>query len=374
MRKNIYFLINSLEWWWAERVIINVTEKLSEDHNITIFTLKDVNFYKLPENVFYYPLSRTKSNIVMLLLFPWYIYKLKKIFSRSQFDDGVSFLELSNFIHILSNKIAKISIRVSLDYYKHSSFLYKRIINFFYKKAHKIIVNSDENKYDLAVYLEINENKIIAIHNPVNFKKIEILKKENPDKKLLKIIEWRKVFITVGRLVWQKHHNKLIDSFKRVYSELDTNWIYLIIGDWPERTNLERKVRELWLGDNIFFLWEQENVFRFLNIADYFVYASEIEWFPNVLIEAMACNLPIITSDFKSWAQECILGDYNKNTCKSIKYPYFWSNGALLDLKDYENEFLEIYKNLDKVKQEKKGFEKFETQFVADKWVDLFTW
>jgi N-acetylgalactosamine-N,N'-diacetylbacillosaminyl-diphospho-undecaprenol 4-alpha-N-acetylgalactosaminyltransferase len=58
----------------------------------------------------------------------------------------------------------------------------------------------------------------------------------------------------------------------------------------------------------------QKNVFKYLNIADVFLYASEVEGFPNVLIEARELGLPIITSDFKSGAKEVIIGEYTKDT------------------------------------------------------------
>ena len=45
---------------------------------------------------------------------------------------------------------------------------------------------------------------------------------------------------------------------------------------------------------------------------------------------------------------------------KNLKYPYYWPNWVLLNLDDYENEFFEVYKNLDKVKQVKAGFERFD--------------
>ncbi len=58
----------------------------------------------------------------------------------------MSFLEISNFVHILARKNAIISLRVNLDYFKRAAgYVYLMIIKLLYKKAGKIVVNSYEN-------------------------------------------------------------------------------------------------------------------------------------------------------------------------------------------------------------------------------------
>ena len=365
VRKKIYFLINSLEGGWAERTIVNISERLSKSNDVTIITLKDVNFYDLPEKVTYMPLSHIKNNIWMVLLFPWYVHRFKKLLKKHTFDAGMSSLEVANFVNILANKNARIAFETSMWFFTGIIwFFYKTLIKILYPRAQKIKVNSEENKYDLAWYLLIGQERVSVIYNPINLEKIEQLKIEAISEELLQKIQWKKVFITVGRLIKSKFHSKIIYSFKKVYDEIDDGWVYFIVGDGSEKESLEQQVKNLWLQNNIIFLWAQKNVFKYLNIADYFVYASKIEWFPNVLGEAMACNLPIITSDFKTGAKECIFWEYNENICKNINYPYYWANGALLNLERYEEDFFEVYKNLDKVQQERKWFEKFQLENI----------
>jgi N-acetylgalactosamine-N,N'-diacetylbacillosaminyl-diphospho-undecaprenol 4-alpha-N-acetylgalactosaminyltransferase len=178
-------------------------------------------------------------------------------------------------------------------------------------------------------------------------------------------MQWKRVFITTGRLISSKHHAKIISALKMVYDKLDKNWIFLILSDWPQRKILEQQVSDLWLKKHIYFLGLQKNVFKYLYAADWFLYASEVEWFPNVLIEAMACNLFILTSHFKTWAEECILWHYKNSINTEIKYPYYGPNGVLFDLLNYENDFFEVYKHLDSIKKEKKGFEKFDIQKIC---------
>lgn len=349
-KEAIYFLINSLEWGGAERVVTNfATTAIKEGKEVYIITLKATNFYDLPSWVHFLPLSHIKNNVLMFLLVPWYVFRFKKVVKKYHLSDGMSLLEIANFVHILAKRKAKISFRTHITVFTWLSGRFQKcLIRLLYPKAWTIIVNSLENKYDLADYLHVPEDRIEVLYNPLDTEKIEQMKWEPISDDLKNILSWKKVFITTGRLVgkkWfgNKNHNKIILALKKVYDALDKNRVYLIIWDWPERQSLEKLVSKLWLQDNVLFLWMQKNVFKYLAVADVFLYASAVEWFPNVLLEARELGLPIITSDFKSWAKEVILWAYTKDIWKNIKYPYQGKYWILLSLHDYESQFLEAY-------------------------------
>lgn len=362
--KKIYFLINSLEWWWAERVITTISENLYKDCDITIITLKNINFYDLPSHVHHLPLSKIKNNFLMFLSIPFFVYKFKKVLKKNHFDGGMSSLEIANFVNILANKDAKIAFETSMYFFSWIVWnIYKLLIRILYPRAKKIKVNSEENKYELVKYLKVSENKIEVIYNPIDIEKIKKLKHEDIGEDLEKKIKGKKVFITTGRLILSKHHEKIISALKKIYDKVDKNRILLILSDWPQRKALEKQTKEYWLENNIEFLGLQKNVFKYLYNSDWYVYASEIEWFPNALIEAMACDLFIITANFKTWAEECITGTYDKNN--KIKYPYYGSNWVIIDSKNYEEEFFDVYKNMEHIKKEKKWFENFEINKIC---------
>lgn len=362
-KEKIFFLINSLEAWWAERVVSIISSELSKDYQVDLITLKNVNFYDLPNWVNYISLSNVKNNLLMFLLIPYYVLKFKKHLNKNNYKSWISSLEIANFVNILSNKNAIIAFEISIYFFSWFIWqIYKLLIKFLYPKAKKIKVNSEENKYDLANYLNIPLNKIITIYNPIELEKINKLKNEEVDSELKNMLAWKKIFITVWRLVWQKNHSIILKSFSKLK---DKDWIYLIIWDWPEKQKLQDLTKNLWLKENIIFLWSQKNVFKYLNISNYFIYASKIEWFPNVLWESIACNIPIITSNFVSWAKECIIWNYDNNL-KNIKYPYYWENWVLLDLHNYEESFIYIYDNLNKIQQNKVWFEKFKIEKIEE--------
>ncbi len=335
-RKHIYFLINSLEGWWAERVIVTLSRLFQKmGFNVTIFTLKDAKKYTIHEWVRYIPLSSTKHNIIMLLLIPISIWKLKNYISQWSFINGISFLELSNFVHIFSRKNAIISFRTSIGiFHGISGFIYKFFIKILYPKAKKIIVNSVENEYKFRKWLWIPKEKISTIYNPIDSEEINLLAEENIAPDIEKFCEWKTVFLTTGRLIKSKNHQKILSVFSQFKN---TPNVLLIAGDWPLEKQLITYSENLWITQQVKFLWFQKNIFSLINRCDYFIYASSIEGFPNALIEAIALWKPIITSDFETGARECIFESYND---WNIKYPSVWKNGAILWIKSFEEDFV----------------------------------
>lgn len=331
MKDRQYFLINSLEWWGAERVVIHFANAVIQQwQQAYIITLKDAKFYDIPRGIKHIALSSVHSNFLMFLLIPWYVYTFKKIQKKHALFHGTSFLEIANFVHILSTKNASISLRTHINFFTGPiGFIYKILIRRLYPKAGKIVVNSIENKEDIADYLSIPKHKIELTHNPIDKEKMTLEAKESVEKSILQKIQSKKIFITTGRLIASKHHEKIIQALATIGFKQD--WVYLIVGDGPQKKFLQQLSEQHKLSNNILFLWAQKNIFKYLHLADCFLYASAVEWFPNVLAEAKEMKIPIITTDFKSGAREIIIGDYIKG---NISYPYRGAYGIIIDPKD----------------------------------------
>ena len=335
MRK-YYFLIDSMLWWGAERVVSNLVKEhvlLWED--VYLFTLIDGLFYDIPKEVHYIPMSNVKNPLLTLILVPYFVFKFRRLLKIYGLEDWISFLEISNYIHVLSKKNAFISFRIHLNYFKWLFwFIHKILIRLLYPKAKKIIVNSRENKLDLAKFLSIDSDKIDVRYNPIDREKIKILSKEKIEVSLKEKLKNKKIFITTWRLVWQKHHEKIIEALNE-YNKKNNNRMYLIIWDGPKRWEFESLSKSFWLENKILFLWQQKNVFKYLKQANLYLYASEIEWFPNALLEARELWLKIISSDFKTWAREVILWEDTDTIWKDLVYPVEWEYWVLIDWNNY---------------------------------------
>jgi N-acetyl-alpha-D-glucosaminyl L-malate synthase BshA len=71
----------------------------------------------------------------------------------------------------------------------------------------------------------------------------------------------------------------------------------LLIGDGPERMNIELMAREMGVCDRITFLGKQDQIEEILSVCDLFLLTSETESFGLAALEAMACEVPVISSN-----------------------------------------------------------------------------
>lgn len=91
-----------------------------------------------------------------------------------------------------------------------------------------------------------------------------------------------------------KRVEDVIQTFKKVHDKLPSK--LLMIGDGPERQNAERLCRDFGLHDAVRFLGKQDAIEELLAICDLFLIPSESESFGLAALEAMACEVPVISS------------------------------------------------------------------------------
>lgn len=107
-------------------------------------------------------------------------------------------------------------------------------------------------------------------------------------------VSGKKVIMFVGRLVKVKG----VDILLRAFAQLDRpDAVLVIVGDGPERQNLERLARELNVFDRIIFTGWRDDASKLVSIADVFVLPSLSEGLPQALLEALAHGVPCVVSD-----------------------------------------------------------------------------
>ena len=223
----------------------------------------------------------------------------------------------ANVINALVSKEPVLTVHEDVNK-KHNSisgWILKKLIPVLYKKA-KVVVVSDGLKKDLIERYRLDKDKIWVIHNPVNIQKVNILSREQVHES---IFESMPVVITMGRLSEEKGYEHLLRAFSKV------RWHHscklAIIGIGQLETHLKKYVRQLHLDSDIVFLGWQQNPFKFLARAKVFVLSSLSEGFGNVLVEAMACGLPVISTNCFCGPRE-ILAPHsgNKNHIEDVEY------------------------------------------------------
>ena len=364
------FIINSLGGGGAERVLQTLTSKLIElKHEVTVILLeKDNNPYLLDPNVKIIILKSSflAKSFGKILFIPIQAIELNYHLRELNIDRAISFLVRANFVHcftkFFTNRKVLISERIhTKKQYEESNFSNK-IMNFLvknlYKKADKIVPISNGIKDTLVNDYNLDNKKIEAIHNPQDIHKIKNTKLEKVD------FEFDKDFIhyiTLGRLVEQKDHYTLIKAFK-ICNEQHKNTKLLILGQGPLEKETQNLINELNLENHVFLLGFKDNPFDYLKLSDVFVFSSIFEGFGNVLVEAMACELPIISTSCPSGPSEIL--DNNKY-------------GILVDVKNIDSLADAMIKLYDPLvnKQYKllsiKRANNFDVSIVVDKYINL---
>ena len=168
------------------------------------------------------------------------------------------------------------------------------------------------------------KDKIIVIPVGVDTIKFKPLDK----KKMLKKYKFSyddKIIMYIGRLEKEKNLDFLLRSFVAVRNRFQQAKLVLV-GDGRERKNLERLAKGLDLTENIYFLGsvEHSKIPELLNCADVFVLCSLYEGSPTVIKEAIACGVPVVSTDvgdisktIKDEIGKIVKGD-EKNFAKNI--------------------------------------------------------
>ena len=161
-----------------------------------------------------------------------------------------------------------------------------RWVNFF-------VAVSDEIKSWLLNQVGIPGGKIVTIINGVDTKKFSPPSDKKKSKQDIGIDPNTFIVGTVGRLDKVKNYEMLIKAMPLKSSKFPYKLI--LIGDGPERANLEAFVRIHGLS-NVDFLGEKQNIHDYLQIFDLFVLTSVGEGISNTILEAMATGLPVIAT------------------------------------------------------------------------------
>jgi glycosyltransferase involved in cell wall biosynthesis len=161
-----------------------------------------------------------------------------------------------------------------------------------YPKADGIISESEGVRKELIEYYSIEESKLKTIYPPIDLNYILSAKKEEVTHPWFS--ENIPIIITLARLVKNKGHVYLIKAFADLKKKYDCRLV--IVGQGGERENLERLTHELKIDKDVAFLGFQPNPFKYIARAHVFVLSSLYEGFARVLVEAMACNVPVVST------------------------------------------------------------------------------
>ena len=169
--------------------------------------------------------------------------------------------------------------------------------------ADGIVAVSEGVAEDLSVHVPAVSHKITTITNPVATSEI-IGKAAEPVDHPWFGVEGPPVILSAGRLTNVKDHSTLLRAFAEV---LHSRMAHLVIlGEGPERENLLRLAERHGIARQVDLPGFKPNPFAYMSKASVFVLSSRYEGFPNVLVQAMACGTPVVSTDCRSGPGEIL--------------------------------------------------------------------
>ena len=166
------------------------------------------------------------------------------------------------------------------------------VVEFSINKSDGVTAVSNSLRQQTYDYFNINK-EIEVIYNFIDFDRF---RKSNKDHFKMAIApEGERILIHVSNFRKVKRVEDVVQIFHRVHQHLPSK--LLLIGDGPERRNAEELCRELHLCNDIRFLGKQDAIEELMAVADIFLIPSENESFGLAALEAMACEVPVISSN-----------------------------------------------------------------------------
>ncbi|MCE2453025.1 MAG: glycosyltransferase [Nitrospinae bacterium] len=171
---------------------------------------------------------------------------------------------------------------------------FRKLYSILFPVADCIIAVSDGVADNLALSLEFPRERISRIYNPADTEEIAELTRAVPDH------PWTSddgppVILSAGRLARVKDFPTLLRAFAQVSRNREVRLIILGEGNWRRR--LEKLIRKLGLQEKVSLPGWVSNPYAFMNRTSVFVLSSKYEGLGNVLIEAMACGCPCVSTD-----------------------------------------------------------------------------
>ena len=169
--------------------------------------------------------------------------------------------------------------------------------------AHAIIAVSNGAAHDLACSTGLPRTSITTIYNPVVTPEL-LAQAREPLAHPWFATGSAPVLLGVGRLTQQKDFATLLKAFARVSKNRAARLI--ILGEGPERYRLEFLAKQLGIADKVDLPGFVDNPFSYMARAHGFVLSSRYEGLGNVLVEALACGCPVVSTDCPSGPAEII--------------------------------------------------------------------
>ncbi|WP_428069937.1 glycosyltransferase [Chryseobacterium gambrini] len=382
MKKKIMFRIRSMQMGGVPKVLIDVLKNLDRDKFEPSVLLQinqgellddipdDVKVTALAKGrhemsfikpILFIQLVMRNVKIQMYKIFPSLIKK--KLFETPDIEIAITHSSLPDLLRSPFKNSKKVN-WFHTDISWHHTKEYGEKIARMMKECDLTIFGSLHTRLTFENFLDVKIYNGIHIHN--TFDEKNVLEKsllEIPDLKYRFVDKRRKIFVSVGRLEYQKGYDFLIDVHKELLDE-GFDHIIAVIGDGSENINLKNKIKFFSIEESFLLLGNQNNPYPYIKNADYYIQSSRYESYPIVLGETLILNKPIIStnvggiSELLSHGKTAYLVNFDKDELKSAMKKFMQNPELVEEIKNEQKKIninnynVNIYSKINRVLSE----------------------
>lgn len=316
MKKRIALVVNTLSGGGAEKTVSNLSRGLYGRYDIDI-VVNDTQHLDYPYrgHVISLKVHPGQGALYQLLIVVRRMRVLRTLKKKRKYAAVISFSDMCNVSNAFSGKgygKTILSVRNSLQREKDTSRIHQLlapvIMPWCIKTADLTVSCSRGIDRELRERYRIRPDKSRVIYNGLELDTIREKAKEPLSLSEKEKTAGRKVIVCVGRFSRQKGHRHLLRAVK-ILKEEGISVRLLLLGEGELRPSLEKLVAELDIEDEVSMLGFCKNPYKYMACADVVVMPSLYEGFSNVLLEALACGAPVISTDHETGAREILAPD-----------------------------------------------------------------
>ena len=308
--KKIGIIIQMLSGGGAERCAANMSIDLSKKYDVHLIVFDCTKTtYKYGGTLHDLSAPASNNKIKRIFTLARRVSQVRKIKKEQKFDTVISLMEGANLVNVLSRQgeTVIVSERNLISFFVKSRlhvFLEKYIL----ERADRIVALSNVVKEDLVKVFSVNPNKINTIYNSVDIEKFQqdniIYSSEN--------CEEMPKFVTMGRLTSQKAQWHIFRAFCEVVKKYPLAKL-TVLGQGEMLDEYIVFLKKLGISEKVELKGFMPNPHNYIKESDIFVFSSMVEGLGNVILEALACGKPVISTDCDAGPREILSPSSNPN-------------------------------------------------------------
>lgn len=301
MKRKVMFMIPHLKGGGAEKVLIDILSCLNQkSYEITLIVLQKQGIYQnqIPKGIkVKYLMTGTswmywlQSRIIKYFHRLYYQLMIKEIYDvEIAFLEGMATNLVAHSKNKSSKKIAWIHTNMYENHWTKNMFSIGNEQKCYTQFNELVFVSSDAIKAFHRRFQDVYTSEQV-IPNPILSE--QVIKKASA----FQVNYERFTIVTIGRLNPQKGYDLLIEAIAKLSSIYDFELI--IIGEGPQKKELELLIQKLKVQNFVKLLGYQENPYPYLKASDLFISSSRTEGYPLVLLEALVLHKAIIATNIR---------------------------------------------------------------------------